>query len=256
MTIVSISLQNSSPCLTKRCISSYPFPPCAREGKGGRERGEKEKEREKEREKEHACLLSHSSSMQSDSLSLRGVIRAETPSRVLFPSFTLATAAGELGRVTSPADSPKTNPGNDSFFSAANLFLSLSLGHTEKRCFLGAHALSRLPHTRTVHYQAQYTILLLSNARRLIIIFMRDAGYVYTQLKRTFRGGEMSLQRVEVLWSPNNADEFATYCTELRIYRVQVSRQYITIPCSITAVVCCHRAEEQIQLDLQVNFDP
>ena len=32
----------------------------------------------------------------------------------------------------------------------------------------------------------------------------------------------MSLQRVEVLWSPNNVEEFATYCTELRIYSLQV----------------------------------
>ena len=32
----------------------------------------------------------------------------------------------------------------------------------------------------------------------------------------------MSHQRVEVLWSPNNADEFATYCTELRLHSVQV----------------------------------
>lgn len=35
----------------------------------------------------------------------------------------------------------------------------------------------------------------------------------------------MAHQRVEVLWSPNNADEFATYCTELRLHSVQVREE-------------------------------
>ena len=35
----------------------------------------------------------------------------------------------------------------------------------------------------------------------------------------------MAHQRVEVLWSPNCSEEFATYCTELQLYRLQVRSQ-------------------------------
>ena len=45
----------------------------------------------------------------------------------------------------------------------------------------------------------------------------------------------MSLQRVEVLWSPNNAEEFATYCTDLNIYRLQVRPVFLSLSLSSPA---------------------
>lgn len=106
ITMASISLQNSSPCLIYRCISSYPFPPCQR------------------CEREKGGTLDKATNV----LDLPSITHAHMKSYIMCSSTNVVHEAETSQLVTSSslfANSPKMNLESDSSYC-----LSLQLQHT------------------------------------------------------------------------------------------------------------------------------